>query len=220
MGMIKRIRIRKVGRRTKLPDSLPPPSLVANEPNQYDAYSSLQVVSVPKEYSKANQGARFNWLTNEMDSFQNISCGKSKSNNDHEDGFETKDYTTKPTNQTTPYSQSGQLGWVSWFTSCFGTPATLQDKDRPEKISLASTEESDDVSGESSVPSCSREGEVLKLRNTRSIVDDVSDITSVPSEDESDSENDSEDSFTEEEAAEDIAKTKSVEFCSIFGERT
>mmetsp|Transcript_20680 Transcript_20680/g.39321 ORF Transcript_20680/g.39321 Transcript_20680/m.39321 type:complete len:221 (+) Transcript_20680:250-912(+) len=220
MGLIKKIRIRKVGRRIKLPDSLPPPPPVDKEPDLYDAYSPLQVVSVPKEYSTANHGARFNWLTNEMDSFQNLSCGKSTSFDSQSEGFKIKDETTKPSKATTPNLRSDQLGWVSWFTSCFGTSATLQDNDLLEKISLASTEESDDCSGESSVPSCSREGQVLQLRKNKSIVDDVSDITSVPSEDESESDDDSDDFSTEVETVQRIPKPESVEFCSIFGRRT
>lgn len=191
MGLIKKIRIRRAGARQERPKQLSAPKTDAAVKESM----SYSVLAVPKAYSQESQ-SRFNWMTNEVDSFEHdISRGESatRANNC---------IIAKPQHELCV----SDLGWGEWLFSCFGSPAVVKFDEPTVQLTMASTCTSDDGSEESSVPSCSREGQVLKVkRNSRSI-DDVSDITSVPSEDGSESD-ESEDSYFQEDK---VSRKKSV----------
>ena len=146
----------------------------------------FEVTSTPKEYS-SDMFRSFNWLTKQMDDFQVSDCG-SGSTDDTASSCVDDDEATDPTvtnahgNRVYPCDKFS--AW-EWIMSCFGSVNKAADHDDERRTEYESSYEVDDDdvgSGESSQPSMSRINSVLKLP---AMADDVSDITSVASVDDS-----------------------------------
>ena len=174
---------------------------------------SFQVVSVPKEYDPEHAKQSFNWMTNKLDSFQISHCATS---NDETVKTEPAE---KPKEMATTASTDCSSGWGEWWLfPCWGSTTKLDQSDelktafssQPESMA----ETSYDGSGSSSEPSCSMEGEVLEVN---AIVDDVSDVTSTPSENGSDSE--SEDDSDDSPSYRDSKTKKSMVGVDVKRER-
>lgn len=168
------------------------------------------VTSIPKEYSHDTIGS-FNWLTRSMDDFQllgstsrNISRSKSRSTTDNsstsrstaddtlptqDDGTDNSynaptpaDETDNSYNAMTPVDDGHETRW-EWLFSCWRPSLVNKTDDLTYQSSY-----NDDGSGESSQPSLSRIDQVLKVPlMVDEISEAISDVTSVPSIDDSDS---------------------------------
>ena len=150
-----------------------------------------QVTSTPIPHEQPR--GYFDWLTNKMNELSGAVADADVIKGGAATGVgKAKE---PDTNQ-----HSSDYGW-SWFLSCWGHEAVLDkvddvtdDTSTTEDSTLQSSEDSSDVSdetGESSVPSLSRVDQVLKLQLKAD--DEVSDITSVPSIDDTLSDSESED---------------------------
>ena len=138
--------------------------------------SSMQfiVTSHPKEYSR-DSIRTFNWVTNQMDDFE-ISDDSTADETSLDDSDSP---TKKPSNHG---SSDGTGGWA-WISLCWGSNALKVTDARSYQSS--NEDDDDDASNGSSQPSLSRVDQVLALRAMAD--DDISDITSVASIDDSDS---------------------------------
>ncbi|KAL7519975.1 hypothetical protein ACHAWX_004731 [Stephanocyclus meneghinianus] len=149
---------------------------------------AFRVVSVPKEYKETNE--RFNWLTNELDSFEyKPSTDSIKAVKRVSEGSRVP----KSDRKQTEVARENDCFGSDWLFLCWGSRPVEKDA-ITACTSPRSTETSDDGSGSTSEPPDNKEGEVLEAKPA----DDVSDITSVPSEDYSDSDEDDESSASEE----------------------
>lgn len=140
--------------------------------------SRLTVVSVPKEYREETP---FNWMTNELDSFQ------------YESGDSKRDARNKANNtsqqQPQQQLQDSDCAISDWLFPCWGSPrgdakGTIHSTDETSYSSASLSEAPDDRTGQIL--------QVLTGNNKRGGAEDVSDVTSAPSED-----------FSEESDAED-----------------
>ena len=120
--------------------------------------SELTVLSIPKAYTEEKP---FNWLTNKLDSFE---------------------YLPSDTTRTATRRQNSENEYLGPFClfPCWGSPCHTEPKSVISKQSIAETSYS---SGYSSERHGDKEGEVLVAKPS----DDVSDITSAPSVDSSES---------------------------------
>lgn len=134
----------------------------ANKTSARKERFEVQVTSNPKDVDLL---LSFNWLTNY---FANTN----------------EDTTTNDESYAGNHSTNTEndIEW-SWLGSCWGSPADKTD-DTTSTCESSDEEDDDDMTGESSQPSLSRLNKVLKLKHQSS---DVSEITTLPSEDESDS---------------------------------
>lgn len=125
--------------------------------------SRLTVVSVPKEYREEE---RFNWMTNEVDSFEYKPSDSVKA---------TKRVNASTTKNTSPEIEQteGDCLVLDWLFPCWGASVRLKDKTANE-----SQDETSYSSGSTSQHD-NKEGLVLEAK----LDDDVSDVTSTPSED-------------------------------------
>lgn len=139
--------------------------------------SSMQfiVTSHPKEYSR-DSIRTFNWVTNQMDDFE-ISDDSTADETSLDDSDSP---TKKPSNHG---SSDGTGGWA-WISLCWGSNA-VKVTDDARSYQSSNEDDDDDASNGSSQPSLSRVDQVLALRAMAD--DDISDITSVASIDDSDS---------------------------------
>jgi hypothetical protein len=138
--------------------------------------SQLTIVSIPKAYKEEE---RFNWLTNELDSFQYKPSDSVKATRRAGVAKAEKNTGKAP-------EQENDCLVSDWLFPCWGSPR-LTDKDgKTAFTNLESRDETSYSSGSTEVQD-NKEGEILEAKP----VDDVSDITSTPSED--CSEDDSED---------------------------
>ena len=143
--------------------------------------SSMQfiVTSHPKEYSR-DSIRTFNWVTNQMDDFE-ISDDSTADETSCDDSDPTSSPTKKPSNHG---SSEGTGGWA-WISLCWGSNAVKVTDARSYQSSNEDDDDDDDASNESSRHSLSRVDQVLALPEMAD--DDISDITSVASIDDSDS---------------------------------
>ena len=175
MGLMKKIRTRcsvhKERPKKPTSDETTPQ---AAEVEKYET-SAFYVVSIPKEYSQESPRS-FNWLTNEMDSFEVTPCST------------IYDSQTENVEALKPYDDTPRLassmGWREWLFPCFGHSQLPDNSHDP-----TATETSYGGTGSSSEPSCSREGKMLAVP---AVNDDVSDMTSTPSIDSSGSDSNDE----------------------------
>ena len=141
--------------------------------------SSMQfiVTSHPKEYSR-DSIRTFNWVTNQMDDFE-ISDDNTADETSSDDSDPTSSKSTKkPSNHV-----SESAGGWAWISLCWGSNAVKVTDARSYQSS--NEDDDDDASNGSSQPSLSRVDQVLALPAMAD--DDISDITSVASIDDSDS---------------------------------
>mmetsp|Transcript_18916 Transcript_18916/g.34080 ORF Transcript_18916/g.34080 Transcript_18916/m.34080 type:complete len:214 (-) Transcript_18916:1649-2290(-) len=156
---------------------------------QDQSYWEIRVTSNPKEIPREfNTAQRYNWLTNKMDDFLSSF---------HEDfgggggGSVMKDNdNSAPTvNKSAATSQDDMSSGCGWLGHCWGSPYLMNkvtDEDDTDPTYESSyDDDDDDRTGDSSQPSLSRINQVLEVD---ALFDTVSDITSVPSIDDSDSE--------------------------------
>ncbi|KAL3778590.1 hypothetical protein HJC23_007465 [Cyclotella cryptica] len=142
---------------------------------------AFRVVSIPKEYTESNE--RFNWLTNELDSFE------------YKPSADTAKSVRRVSERSSPPRSIKEQAEVApdndcslpfWLFPCWGYRITEKDV-VTTRTSPRSTTPSDDGSASTWEPPDDKVGEVLEAKP----VDDVSDITSVPSEDYSDEDDES-----------------------------
>ena len=129
--------------------------------------SQLTVVSIPKEYREEE---RFNWLTNELDSFQYKPSNSAKAT-------KRASVTTAKTTAVTEQPES-DCSISDWLFPCWGSNTRLIEKDVKTSSTGVSQDETSYSSGSTSQHD-NKEGEVLEAQPE----DDVSDVTSTPSED-------------------------------------
>ena len=129
--------------------------------------SELTVLSIPKAYTEEKP---FNWLTNKLDSFEYIPSGTTRT------ATRRQNSDAQAKNDVV---ENEYLGPFCLFP-CWGSPCHTEPKSVISKQSIAETSYS---SGYSSERHGDKEGEVLVAKPS----DDVSDITSAPSVDSSES---------------------------------
>jgi hypothetical protein len=134
--------------------------------------SQLTVVSIPKAYKEEE---RFNWLTNELDSFQYKPSDSVKANR--------KAGVAKSENNAANAEQESDCLVSDWLFPCWGSPR-ITDKDVKTAVTNLESRDETSYGSDSTEVQDNKEGEVLEAK----FADDVSDITSTPSEDCSESE--------------------------------
>ena len=166
----------------------------AHHDNVDDQAWEYQVTSTPIDCLHEQPRGYFDWLTHKVKELSGAGAGAGAD-------VTTCDAAISNAEETYTNQYSSDYGW-SWLSSCWGHEAVLDKVDdttddtstTEEDSTLQSSQDSTDGSdgtGESSVPSLSRVDQVLKL--TLNADDEVSDITSVPSIDETLSDSESED---------------------------
>lgn len=151
------------------------------EDNDTGGSSSMEfiVTSHPKEYSR-DSIRTFNWVTNQFDDFE-ISDDSTADETSSEDD-DSDPTTSTPTKKYSNHESESTGGWA-WISLCWGSNAVKVTDARSYQSS--NDEDDDDASNDSSQPSLSRVDQVLALPAMAD--DDISDITSVASIDDSDS---------------------------------
>jgi len=146
-------------------------------------YWEIRVTSNPKEIPRDfNPAQSFNWLTNKMDDF----LSSFHEDFDGSGGMKDNENGTSTVNMSAATSKDDMSSGCGWLGHCWGSPYLMnkvaggEDTDPTYESSY-----DDDGSGDSSQPSLSRIDQVLEVD---ALFDTVSDITSAPSIDDSDSE--------------------------------
>jgi hypothetical protein len=124
--------------------------------------SQLTIISIPKEYREEE---RFNWLTNELDSFQYQPTDSVKA-------------TRRKAATTTKDEPTNDCSVSDWLFPCWGSSIETDVK-TTARTSLESADETSYSSGSTSQPPDDKKGKVWEAQPE----DDVSDVTSTPSED-------------------------------------
>ena len=158
---------------------------------------AYRVVSIPKEYTESNE--RFNWLTNELDSFEYKASAETVKAIRRVSESSSLSRSVKEQAEVVPESD-----WFGPFClfPCWGS-RPIEKNAVTTHTSPGSTATSSDGSASTAEPLDNKEGEVLEAKP----VDDISDVTSAPSEDYSESDGDDESSARESPNKEEDASS-------------